>query len=311
MTVEPAIHLGNELSLKMKIEVVRLGDRVVLQASPLITQFKFGNRTAETMLNVRDGETIVLGGLLQEEDRRERVTIPWIGDLPFIGDLISSFKTTRITTEVILTLTPHIVQAMTPPGLSKQAFWSGTDSNYSTTTMFTPHGKTLANADVKGSNLSLAQPSGTSKGGTVGKGPSDSLTRMLSPGPAVSIKPDQSVIQMGKDFKLAINDERLRPDKEGVFYLQYDPNILELKSLADGELIQLDQPETQSSSGQAVVAFRVASSAPRAPSGGRTVTATFIAKAPGVSPIRVALMDRNGEPSAEPSGDGKGIVRVR
>src|SRR5689334_15231095 len=89
LTVEPAIHLGNELSLKMKIEVIRLGEPVLLQANPPITQFKFGNRTAETMLNVRDGETIVLGGLLQEEDRRTRVTIPWIGDLPFIGNLIS------------------------------------------------------------------------------------------------------------------------------------------------------------------------------------------------------------------------------
>ena len=46
----------------MKIEVVALGDTVLLQASPPITQFKFGNRSAETMLNVRDGETIVLGG---------------------------------------------------------------------------------------------------------------------------------------------------------------------------------------------------------------------------------------------------------
>ena len=62
LTVEPAIHLGNELSLKMKIEVIRLGEQVTLQANPPITQFKFGNRSAETMLNVKDGETIVLGG---------------------------------------------------------------------------------------------------------------------------------------------------------------------------------------------------------------------------------------------------------
>ncbi|MEO6307605.1 MAG: secretin N-terminal domain-containing protein, partial [Nitrospiraceae bacterium] len=117
LTVEPSIHLGNELSLKMKIEVVRLGEQVTLQASPPITQFKFGNRSAETMLNVRDGETIVLGGLLQEEDRKTRTTIPWIGDLPFIGNLISSFKTQRVTTEVILTITPHIIQGTTPPGL--------------------------------------------------------------------------------------------------------------------------------------------------------------------------------------------------
>jgi len=41
------------------------------------------------------------------------------------------------------------------------------------------------------------------------------------------------------------------------------------------------------------------------------VTARFMAKAPGVSPIRVALMDGNGESTAGTALDGKGIVRVR
>ncbi len=310
LTVEPAIHLGNELSLKMKIEVVRLGDRVILQANPLITQFRFGNRTAETMLNVRDGETIVLGGLLQEEDRRTRVTIPWIGDLPFIGDLISSFQTTRVTTEVILTLTPHIVQAMTPPSLSKQAFWSGTESTYSTSAMFTPHSKATANG--KGTKTGLAQPAGVESGGSITKGRSAALAKMLSSGPAASIKPEESVVEVGREFRLAINDERLRPDKDGMFRLQYDPHVLDLKAMIDGELIQLDQPDIQpSTSGEAVVAFRVASSAPRAAGGGRTVTARFLAKAPGVSPVRVVLTDKNGESTAGPSRDAKGIVRVR
>jgi len=314
LTVEPSIHLGNELSLKMKIEVIRLGEPVVLQANPPITQFKFGNRSAETMLNVRDGETIVLGGLLQEEDRRTRVTIPWIGDLPVIGNLISSFKTQRVTTEVILTLTPHIVQAMTPPSVSRQAFWSGTDSTYSNTTMFTPlnSNKTTAAAKIKATNTSMAQPSSMPKGKTVATAPSASLTKMLTVGPVASVKPDESIVAVGKEFKLAIQDERLRPDKNGVFHLQYDPNVLDLKALIDAELIQLDQTELPPSAvAEAIVAFRVGSSAPRATSGGRTVTARFMAKAPGVSPIRVALMDGNREGMQGAQSDGKGIVRVR
>src|SRR5690242_1621636 len=313
LTVEPAIHLGNELSLKMKIEVVRLGDQVILQANPPITQFQFGNRVAETMLNVRDGETIVLGGLLQEEDRRTRVTIPWIGDLPFIGNLISSFKTQRVTTEVILTLTPHIVQAMTPPSLSRQAFWSGTESTYSNTTMFTPHNSNrTAAAAIKSGDASLAHGSVASKGKTIGKTPSASLTKMLTVGPVASVKPDESIVALGKEFKLAIQDERLRPDKNGIFHLQYDPNVLDLKGLIDAGVIQLDQGDLPPSAvDEAIVAFRVGSSAPRAASGGRMVTARFMAKAPGVSPIRVALMDGNGESTAGTALDGKGIVRVR
>jgi general secretion pathway protein D len=311
LTVEPSIHLGNELSLKMKIEVVRLGERVVLQQSPLITQFKFGNRTAETMLNIRDGETIVLGGLIQEEDRKTRTTIPWIGDLPFIGNLLSSFQTDRVTTEVILTITPHIIPGMTPPGLGKQVFWSGTDSTYATSPLFTPQGKKASlMGGGPGSGFSLL--SETAKGGLAGKPAAASLTPLNSVGAVASIKPNESVIQMGKEFKLAINDERLRPTAEGVFQLQYDPQVLELRTLLNGEVIQDgtgDQasrsPETQAGT----VAFKVAPSARQV--GGRTVTVTFYAKAPGVSSVRVALVDSAAGSSTALSQEGKGIVRVR
>jgi general secretion pathway protein D len=312
LTVEPSIHLGNELTLKMKIEVVRLGERVVLQQSPLITQFKFGNRTAETMLNIRDGETIVLGGLIQEEDRRTRTTIPWIGDLPFIGNLLSSFQTDRVTTEVILTITPHIIPGMTPPGLGKQVFWSGTDSTYATSPLFTPQGKkTPLMGGGPGAGVSLSGE--VAKGGMAGKPAAASLTSLTSVGAVASIRPDESVIQMGKEFKLAINDERLRPTADGVFQLQYDPQVLEFRTLLNGEIIQSDgtgdqaaiSPETQAGT----VAFKVALSARQ--TGGRTVTVTFYAKAPGVSPVRVALVNSAKESSTGSTQEGKGIVRVR
>lgn len=312
LTVEPSIHLGNELTLKMKIEVVRLGERVILQQSPLITQFKFGNRTAETMLNIRDGETIVLGGLIQEEDRRTRTTIPWIGDLPIIGNLLSSFQTDRVTTEVILTITPHIIPGMTPPGLGKQVFWSGTDSTYATSPLFTPQGKkTSLMGGGPGTTVSLLN--GTAKGGTVGKPAAATLTPLASVGAVASIRPDESVIQLGKEFKLAINDERLRQTAEGIFQLQYDPQVLEFRKILNGEVIPSDELSEQASSSPdtraGIVAFKVAPSARQI--GGRTVTVTFYAKAPGVSPVRVALVDSSAESSTASLQEGKGIVRVR
>jgi general secretion pathway protein D len=304
LTVEPSIHMGNELSLKMKIEVIRLGEQVTLQASPPITQFKFGNRSAETMLNVRDGETIVLGGLLQEEDRKIRTTIPWIGDLPFIGNLISGFKTSRVTTEVILTITPHIIQGITSPALSTQVFWSGTDSTYATSPLFAPKGQKISvmGGGLPGAKFSSSE--GVAKGEMSGKAAATAIA---------SISPAESVIQMGKEFKLAINDDRLSPTAEGVFQLQYDPQVLEFRTLLNGEIVQSDGTGTQAvgshDSQAGSIAFKVAPSARQ--SRGRTVTVTFYAKVPGVSPVRVALVDSLTEPSMASSLEGKGIVRVR
>jgi general secretion pathway protein D len=135
---------------------------------------------------------------------------------------------------------------------------------------------------------------------------------MLTVGPVASIAPNDSVVEVGKEFRVAIHDERLRPDKEGLFHLQYDPNVLDLKGLIGAEVIQMDPAELPPSAfAEAIVAFRVGPSAPRAATGGRKVTARFMAKAPGVSPLRVALMNADGTVADGVPPDGKGIVRVR
>jgi len=136
---------------------------------------------------------------------------------------------------------------------------------------------------------------------------------MASVGSVASIKPGESVVKMGKELKLAITDKRLRPVTEGIFQLQYDPQVLEFRTLLNGEVIQSDGTGGQASSSSeaqvGTVAFKVAPSTRQA--GGRTVTATFYAKAPGVSPVRVALVDSTAESAPSPLEEGKGIVRVR
>ena len=109
---------------------------MTLQASPLIQQFRFGTRTAETVLMLRDDETIVLGGLIQEDAKKSRQSVPILGDIPLIGQFFSTTQENTTTTEIVLTITPHIIRNLDAPGLEAQAFWSGTESNYSTTPLF-------------------------------------------------------------------------------------------------------------------------------------------------------------------------------
>ena len=120
------------VSLKMKVEVIRVGDRVTT-ASPLIQQFKFGNRSAETALNMRDGETIVSEGASGRRSRT-RVTMPWIDLL--IGKLLSSFKTDRIfdhhSSHCATTLTPGsaIKPTVVPIQLATSPVFPSTSRRY-------------------------------------------------------------------------------------------------------------------------------------------------------------------------------------
>lgn len=144
LTVEPSINALDEIAMKLKIEVTRLGDQVILQASPEIKQFKFGTRSAETFLMMRDDETVVLGGLIQGEDRKNRSSVPILGDIPYLGELLSATTVDRVETEVVLTITPRIVRSLTTPPIAEQAFWSGTDQQYATTQLFPPQSRTVS-----------------------------------------------------------------------------------------------------------------------------------------------------------------------
>ena len=135
LDVKPTIHLTDEITIELKIEVTRLGDLVRLQSDPIIEQFRFGTRTAETTLNLKDGETVVLAGLIQEEDRKTRESVPGIDDIPIIEDLFFNQKD-KITTEVILAITPRLVRSLTTPSIVKQTLWSGTAERFATQPLF-------------------------------------------------------------------------------------------------------------------------------------------------------------------------------
>jgi general secretion pathway protein D len=300
LTVEPSIRLGNELSLKMKVEVIRLGDQVTLQASPPIQQFKFGNRSAETTLNMRDGETVVLGGLLQEEDRQTRITIPWVGEWPLIGKLLSSVKTERVTTEVILTITPHIAQPVLPTGSSNHAFWSGTEFNYATSPFFSRRSRNVS--ALEGTEYGKVSLHGGARS-------NDTLARLATPDPLLAIKPEESVIQSGKEVRIAVVDGRIGASGEGIFKLNYDPEILRFKRLDHAEVIDREDSTAEAQRGQrGTVTFHTARLAQRVP---RIIHITFEAKAPGVSSIRVEPAG-TGSTAQESTGVvGTGMVRVR
>ncbi|OQW37812.1 MAG: hypothetical protein A4E19_12380 [Nitrospira sp. SG-bin1] len=309
LTVEPSIRLGNELSLKMKVEVIRVGDPVLLQASPKIEQFKFGNRSAETTLNMRDGETVVLGGLLQEEDRRTRVTIPWVGDWPLIGKLLSSFKTDRVTTEVILTITPHIAQPALPHGSSNHAFWSGTEFNYATSPVFSGRSKKVSAVGTNEFGKGTAHSGGPAKdaGQTSTVRP---LAHMAAADPLLKVKPEDSVVQSGKEVRLSVLDGRINSSDESVVKLNYDPDILQFKRLDNAEVIDTGEASAGSDEAQGgTITFHVARSGAQRPP--RVMNVIFVAKAPGVSPIRVELTGA-GRATQESAGViGNGVVRVR
>jgi general secretion pathway protein D len=73
-------------------------------------------REAETTMIVHDGETVVLGGLIQDQDSVTVSQVPWLSSLPIIGELFKNRTKSHSRTDVLVSITPHIVKKTTTPG---------------------------------------------------------------------------------------------------------------------------------------------------------------------------------------------------
>jgi type II secretory pathway component GspD/PulD (secretin) len=75
-----------------------------------VQQFPILNkRSADSTLRVKDGETIVLGGMIDDEFTKSISKIPLLGDIPVFGVLFKDTNLTKLHNEVVFLITPHIV----------------------------------------------------------------------------------------------------------------------------------------------------------------------------------------------------------
>ena len=304
LTVEPSINALDEIAMKLKIEVTRLGDQVILQASPEIKQFKFGTRMAETFLMMRNDETVVLGGLIQGEDRRSRSTVPILGDIPYLGDLISATTVDRIETEVVLTITPRIVRSLTTPPIAEQAFWSGTDQNYATTQLFPPHARTVSQSPRSGSSNATPQLRQTEPPLSAGGNPSasSSATNPAAPAPssdlvargatAISFTPSEVSAMVGQEFRLDLSTSALESLTESMVTVSYDPQLVEFRQVGPGAAAI----SARATDGQVVLTMR----RPGSGGTGASVLATLLFQAKVKGDATVTMEAGLSDPSSPP-----------
>ncbi len=81
---------------------------------------QIATREAQTTVRVASGESIVLGGLMRDEDVTLMEKVPVLGNLPVFGELFRHRKTTRTSSQVILTVTPTLVVPASPNPETKE-----------------------------------------------------------------------------------------------------------------------------------------------------------------------------------------------
>ena len=120
--VTPRTHHDDDVSLTLNVSVTNISG-TGFQGLPT-----FGNRKITTVIRLKDGETNMLAGLIRDDERNVVEGIPGLIDVPLVGHLFAHNTKSNDQTDIILTLTPHIVRVLDLSETDLRAFRIGRDS---------------------------------------------------------------------------------------------------------------------------------------------------------------------------------------
>jgi pilus assembly protein CpaC len=118
LTFIPRVVDGNRINLELNAAVSSIDESVTVGQTGGISVNAFTRREAETTVEMMDGQSFAIAGLLQD-DFSDRVTqTPWIGDVPILGALFRSANYQRNQTELVVIITPHLVTPVSGEALA-------------------------------------------------------------------------------------------------------------------------------------------------------------------------------------------------
>ena len=126
LEVEPQVFLEDDVGIKVGLEVSNISSQIKTSSGTLA--YQVGTRNATTTLRLKDGETQVLAGLINNEDRRTTAQVPGLANLPVAGRLFQNKDSTVNKSEVVLLITPHVVRNIERPDVRLEEFNSGTEA---------------------------------------------------------------------------------------------------------------------------------------------------------------------------------------
>jgi general secretion pathway protein D len=110
LNVTPSISADGFVSMDLEPEISALTQRTT-QISEDFNAPIISIRNVQTSVMVKDGETVVIGGLIQTTEEQRKTKIPILGDIPLAGALFRSSSFNQVKTELLVILTPKVIRS--------------------------------------------------------------------------------------------------------------------------------------------------------------------------------------------------------
>ncbi|HEX6829756.1 MAG TPA: cohesin domain-containing protein, partial [Burkholderiales bacterium] len=260
LEIEPTILLDDDVAMKINLEVSSKGPNVTSAQGN--TYFAVNTRTVNTVLRLRDGETALMMGFIQDDSVDSRSGIPGLTDLPILSKLFSNGTTGWTKGEIVFSVTPRVVRNLKRLEASSTEFWSGTESSLRTKApiLSAVPGATLPGAAAPAGPRSGAAPPGAAapaaavpaapagaEAPTVLTAPEAQAPAATAAVPAPSAPSGEPMLlsftgpaeaNVGNEIKVTLDASAPDPLSAIGVVLRFDPAILQAVKVEEGTLLR-------------------------------------------------------------------------
>jgi type IV pilus assembly protein PilQ len=121
LLVRPSVNKDNFITLSVKPEISnKVGDQPFTFAGATVTSPIIDTRSLDSNVLIKSGDTLAIGGLLQDEVAKARTKVPLLGDVPILGYIFQSHDNERHKRNLLVFVTPTIIDQRYGTGLEDQ-----------------------------------------------------------------------------------------------------------------------------------------------------------------------------------------------
>ena len=311
MEITPRVHPDGQITLKTSLEISNLNGSQTIGG---ITQPIISTRKVEHTIRLMDGETNLLGGILEVQDTSSTGGTPFLGEIPLLKYLFSSTQKEHITNELVFVLVPHIVRSQELNDLNRRAFDVGTGSGID----LRMAGKPAAPSNVTPAAATPApqQPAGGApvtparQPAAPGQQPQTQTPAQQNPAsqgtpaPQQNLKPGQVGLrlepgtqqqQVGSTFPMTIVLSQGEDIASVPIQISYDPKLFSFSKVTNGDFLAKDGQNVALVYRDDPATGRLQVTAQRTPGSqgitgdGTVFNLTFTAKAKGTGVISITV----------------------
>ncbi|MGA8270142.1 MAG: cohesin domain-containing protein [Candidatus Sulfotelmatobacter sp.] len=286
--VTPHVHADREVTLKIVMEI----SSVVGQSSiGGISQPIIGQKKVEHEIRLRDGESSLIGGIMDDSQTKSLSGIPGLAQIPILRYLFGQVQQDHSQDETVFAITPHIIRGTSLSELNQRAIDIGTANSIELRHVNHPMSAPAMSAPAQGPGTPAAQPQ---SGSPASSQPATPQTATAAQGGSSFLfDPGQITVAKGNTFVVNLLISGAQNVYSVPVQLNYDPAKLQLVNISNGGFLSQD--------GQAVAlvhreddttgTLQITATRPPGAGGvsgqGAVLTMTFQAKTSGQTPLTI------------------------